>query len=414
MDDAPKLDLISNLPLSIIESILVRLPIREAVRTSILSSKWRYRWSGITDLVFEDDLFLLNDKLKKFITQVLLLHAGPIHKFQITTSNLRICPDIDQWILFLSRNDVKEILLELGECEWFTVPSCLFSCQKLTRLELVRCELHPPPTFKGFLHLKILNLHQVSITCEAIQSLVSSCPLLECLSLSYFDSLALNISAPNLKYLFLEGEFKEICLENTPGLVSVTVAMYMSDDVVEHFEQSSSCNFIKFFGGAPHLERLIGHIYFTKFLSIGNELGRHPITYHHLKNIELYQVSFEDIKEILVILRLIIYSPNLEELQISGSSNTSVSPEVLDLDFWENECPLDCAFKCLQTVKMTDISGLPHEMRFIKFLLENSPILEIMSITPSVYAIEGRMHMVTELLEFRRVSPQAKIKFVLD
>ncbi|RVW44667.1 F-box/FBD/LRR-repeat protein [Vitis vinifera] len=384
MDDAPKLDLISNLPLSIIESILVRLPIREAVRTSILSSKWRYRWSGITDLVFEDDLFLLNDKLKKFITQVLLLHAGPIHKFQITTSNLRICPDIDQWILFLSRNDVKEILLELGECEWFTVPSCLFSCQKIDSLGV------------------------------AIQSLVSSCPLLECLSLSYFDSLALNISAPNLKYLFLEGEFKEICLENTPGLVSVTVAMYMSDDVVEHFEQSSSCNFIKFFGGAPHLERLIGHIYFTKFLSIGNELGRHPITYHHLKNIELYQVSFEDIKEILVILRLIIYSPNLEELQISGSSNTSVSPEVLDLDFWENECPLDCAFKCLQTVKMTDISGLPHEMRFIKFLLENSPILEIMSITPSVYAIEGRMHMVTELLEFRRVSPQAKIKFVLD
>lgn len=99
---------------------------------------------------------------------------------------------------------------------------------------------------------------------------------------------------------------------------------------------------------------------------------------------------------------------------MQGSSNTSVSPEVLDLDFWENECPLDCAFKCLQTVKMTDISGLPHEMRFIKFLLENSPILEIMSITPSVYAIEGRMHMVTELLEFRRVSPQAKIKFVLD
>ncbi|KAJ9709498.1 hypothetical protein PVL29_001127 [Vitis rotundifolia] len=361
MDDAPKLDLISNLPLSIIESILVRLPIREAVRTSILSSKWRYRWSGITDLVFEDDLFLLNDKLKKFITQVLLLHAGPIHKFQITTSNLRICPDIDQWILFLSRNDVKEILLELGECEWFTVPSCLFSCQKLTRLELVRCELHPPLTFKGFLHLKILNLHQVSITCEAIQSLVSSCPLLECLSLSYFDCLALNISAPNLKYLFLEGEFKEICLENTPVLVSVTVAMYMSDDFVENFEQSSSCNFIKFFGGAPHLERLIGHIYFTK-----------------------------------------------------GSSNASVSPEVLDLDFWENECPSDCAFKCLQTVKMTDISGLPHEMRFIKFLLENSPILEIMSITPSVYAIEGRIHMVTELLEFRRVSPHAKIKFVLD
>lgn len=264
MDDAPKLDLISNLPFSIIESILVRLPIRDAVRTSILSSKWRYRWSGITDLIIEADTFLPNDKLVKFITQVLLLHVGPIHKFQITASYLRICPDIDQWILFLSRNDVKEILLDLGDCQWFTLPSCLFSCHKLTRLELVRCELHPPPTFKGFRHLKNLNLHQVSITGGNVQNLISSCPLLECLTLSYFDSLALFISAPNLKYLFLEGEFKEICLENTPLLVSVTVSMYMSDDIVEHYEQSSSCNFIKFFGGAPNLERLIGHIYFTK------------------------------------------------------------------------------------------------------------------------------------------------------
>lgn len=56
-----------------------------------------------------------------------------------------------------------------------------------------------------------------------------------------------------------------------------------------------------------------------KYLSIGNDQGILPITYNHLKIIELYQVSFEDMKEILVVLRLITNSPNLQELQISVS-----------------------------------------------------------------------------------------------
>lgn len=44
-----------------------------------------------------------------------------------------------------------------------------------------------------------------------------------------------------------------------------------------------------------------------------------PIMYHNLETIELYQVNFEDTKEIIVILRMITSSPNLKELQISVS-----------------------------------------------------------------------------------------------
>lgn len=264
-------DLISDLPQSIIESILTRLPIRDAVRTSILSSKWRYKWASITQLVFDEkcvpfcsDQDFDEKSLIEFITRALFLHEGPIHKFQLTTSYLQSCPDIDQWILFLSRNDIKELVLELGEGDWFRVPASLFCCKKLTHLELFRCELDPPPSFKGFLFMKNLTLHQVSVYPDVIENLITSCPLLENLSLSYFDSLALNINAPNLKYLFLEGEFRDINLENAPLLSSMSVAMYMTDDNFEHFEQSSSCNFDKFLGGLPRLETLTGHIYFTK------------------------------------------------------------------------------------------------------------------------------------------------------
>ena len=54
-----------------------------------------------------------------------------------------------------------------------------------------------------------------------------------------------------------------------------------------------------------------------KYLSIGNSARALPVSYIYLRSIELHQVSFEDMNEILVVLRLITSSPNLEELQIS-------------------------------------------------------------------------------------------------
>ncbi|XP_041010378.1 inorganic pyrophosphatase TTM2 isoform X2 [Juglans microcarpa x Juglans regia] len=177
-------------------------------------------------------------------------------------------------------------------------------------------------------------------------------------------------------------------------------------------EQSSSCNFIKLLGSVPYLEKLTGRIYFTKYLSIGDDRGRLSVTYSHLKIIELYQVSFEDMKEILVVLHLITNSPNLKELQISGSSNTLAAMEATDLDFWDKECPSPCLFERLKVVKMTEMSGVPHEMEFIKFLLERSPVLEVMSIMPCPSVMDGRLNMLIELVRFRRASARAEILFI--
>ncbi|XP_021755473.1 F-box/FBD/LRR-repeat protein At1g13570-like [Chenopodium quinoa] len=422
MDDETAPDLLSDLPLSIIEIILCLLPIRDAVRMSTLSTKWRYRWANLPQLNFCDkcvspvpDKSVVENKLIKFITHALFLHKGPIHKFKICTSILQSCPDIDQWLLFLSRNDVRELTLELSDGEWFRVPTCLFSFKKLTLLELCRCELDPPPGFTGFLCLRILTLNQVLVTPEAIESLITSCPLLESLTLSYYDGLDLNVNASNLKYLHLEGEFKDLCLENTPMLEEVSISLYMNtDEIQEHFEQLSGCNFVQFLGGVPNLKRLAGHVYFTKYLSIGIEQWTPSLTYSHLKIIELNQVSFEDMKELLVVLRLITNSPNLQELQISGSSNTNVILDAPNLDFWGTECPPDCTFKQLKTVKMTDMYGVPHEMELIKFLLGNSPALEKMSIVPCIYVTELKVDMLVELVRLRRASPLAEIQFIQE
>ena len=87
------------------------------------------------------------------------------------------------------------------------------------------------------------------------------------------------------------------------------------------------------------------------------------------------------------------------------------SVEAPNLEFWAKECPKDCTFKQLKVLKMTDMSGVPHEMEFMKFLLANSPVLETMSITPCVYVMDGRLNMLIQLVRFRRASAEAEIIF---
>ncbi|KAK9941793.1 hypothetical protein M0R45_007487 [Rubus argutus] len=92
-----ELDRISSLPNDVTEKILSCLPLREAVRTSVLSSKWRYKSAMLQDLEFneyvwrsqnrefcdDDDDDQIQRSFANMVDHVLLLHIGPIRKFQL-------------------------------------------------------------------------------------------------------------------------------------------------------------------------------------------------------------------------------------------------------------------------------------------------------------------------------------------
>lgn len=72
-----KSDTISNLPCNVLDEILGSLSLKDAVKTSILSKDWRYKWLTRAELYFSDEFFMTfddNQEAKTIIHQVLQLH----------------------------------------------------------------------------------------------------------------------------------------------------------------------------------------------------------------------------------------------------------------------------------------------------------------------------------------------------
>lgn len=256
MADDGNIDSISNMPQEVIEKILTFLTAREAVRTSVLSRTWRYKWTSIPILNFWEGC---GTALNLGINHCLDLHQGPIHKFAVRVGTLMpLRHEIDQWMCLVLKPDLEELKVGVWGSDDYIFPShLLFNCKKLRRLELSGCKLNVPPTFEGFQNLKIFQLSTMTVDSN-IGRLISKSPLLERLTLWSFNcsNETIAISAPKVKYFTLQGQFKTIYLENASVLV---------DMIIDPFGIPMEGNLIKLLVAAPNLERLTIH-YFTKVL----------------------------------------------------------------------------------------------------------------------------------------------------
>ncbi|KAK1425565.1 hypothetical protein QVD17_20919 [Tagetes erecta] len=186
-----RLDRINTLPENIIEHILTLMPIQDALRTSVLSKKWRYSWRSMPKLVFTDDMVKVTSsrhgwkELKKYklvnaIFHVLLFHNGPtILEFDCSVGELQMVSECDQIIGYISRgNTVKE--LKFVSCDlYYKLPITFFSWQGLEDIHLTKCKFQPPLTFNGFSRLRSIVLDDVEVSAKILQAIFSNSPLLE-------------------------------------------------------------------------------------------------------------------------------------------------------------------------------------------------------------------------------------------
>eukprot|EP00268_Persea_americana_P042531 TRINITY_DN4258_c0_g3_i2.p1 TRINITY_DN4258_c0_g3~~TRINITY_DN4258_c0_g3_i2.p1 ORF type:complete len:546 (+),score=77.48 TRINITY_DN4258_c0_g3_i2:73-1710(+) len=229
------IDRISSLPDALLLHILSFLDVCQAIRSGILSSRWRVLWTSISSLDFNqyqfkgykgfdplDDLeeegdpyqrhnLLYNefdydeddddddnddggdadggdsasdnaDEFIKFVERSLLLHGAPkINKFSLTCDyRKKLEYFIDGWILAATRKDVKEFYLEFPYSidDSYSLPCWLLKCGSLISLSLDGCLVGVPKSVY-LSSLLSLSLYSIRMEVGSIPALLSGCPMLE-------------------------------------------------------------------------------------------------------------------------------------------------------------------------------------------------------------------------------------------
>ncbi|XP_050224284.1 F-box/FBD/LRR-repeat protein At1g13570-like isoform X1 [Mercurialis annua] len=411
------LDRISDLPENVLEKVVMCLPIRDAVRTSILSKNWRNKWADAPQLIFDTTftpMRQVSQTNKHLVTvyEVLLLHSGPIHKFTLSFPGLKSCPEIDRLIHFLSRKGVQDLKLCISTGNSHKLPSYLFSCLDLKYLCLSLCILTPPTKFQGFrtlIRLKLLNVQLPS----NFKNFICNCWSLEELMLDDCSDIScLEISCPKLKLLYFNGSYQTLRIRNMPHLA--TVSIYVIDVKSEGLKVQGLL-----LHNLPALKYLSVDDYFLKSLVVHNALKRLPTPLEHLKTIRTFYVSFSKLEEVTSVFHLLRSSPNLQNLQIEFYSEAVEPFELLDAEeLLKAEGQSDYSLNHLQGVKLQNFNGSRPEIEFVKFLLAKSPVLGKISLQPhSGISNDKKLAILEEMIQFRRTSPNAQIiceKFVAE
>ncbi|XP_019230366.1 PREDICTED: F-box/FBD/LRR-repeat protein At1g13570-like [Nicotiana attenuata] len=413
-------DIISNLPRDVIKFILTCLPLRDAVRTSILSRKWRYNWTKVPKLTLDSRLWkktkqnISNPRVKfaVILFQLLSLHQGPITECRVSISDLKDCPEIDNLIFFLSRNGVEHLDFEFPKGEKYKLPSSVFTCSHMRHLTLKYCLINLPPAFEAFSRLLILELYKVTISDKSLENLISFCPKLEHVELEISVPLnSIEVNAPQLRSFYFGTKINSVCFKNTPLLDYVDIVM---QDVNNGSVERGKCNFVEFFGSLPALKDLNLDYFIIKTLIAGiDEIPvRLPMLLLCLRQLYLCEIRISELDDIRCLFCLIRSSPYLEEIGMEAFNDKG--DELPVLEFLEAEYHSDMKLNQLTKVSLKEISGTKPEMELIKLLLAKSLKLETMLIEPCIEpeSPQTLVEILKQVNEFQRASPKTKVKFV--
>lgn len=318
-------------------------------------------------------------------------------------------PDIDHWILFLSKKNVQEFTLRGSYRNRYHLPSHLFTFRNLRHLKVDFCLFHPPPGFKGFEKLIILDLHDVTFVPAILKNLISRCPLLERLTLercTNFDTF--EIDAANLKCFDFKGTSKSICFKNTPMLKKATVCLNSPIST----DASPVCsNLTKFFSYMPCLMELDIGGYLLEYLKMGGLPKNHLTALNNVKSFTIRKVLFRDVEEVSCVIYLITSCPKLQKLTIEcGTMHYVVEPVV---QYLLDQSRLYGVVKLLQSVHMSMFNGIEMEMEFMRLILASAPVLEKISIWNYAHLVSlSGTEIMDEMKQVHHASPN--VEFIID
>ncbi|CAN1840783.1 F-box/FBD/LRR-repeat protein At1g13570 [Linum perenne] len=409
VDPSLTLDRLSTLPGNVIDNILSCLSIKEAARTSCLSKHWKEKWHTVPYVVISEKMLSerMQSQIEGIVTYILTKHAGDVEMFSLSINTVKFFYDMKAWIWRLSRKSIQDLTLKVRRGSRHDVPLDLFFCEQLRSLALRYFQFRPPSSFRGFRNITSLDLKKVTISKETLESLLASCPQLETLVLKRLSCVDhLHINGSNLKYFDFGGEFKSMCF-NAPVISVLAINMYRIGSEQNNFD-------LRFIirGLPPAVEELSVRCPFKMFLPAGNRLAQLSTSYDNLGIFVLDEFCYKKVDEVSCLLSMSRCFPNLHTLEIQACSCDNEAAEAAVLAFWEEDKQPSCSFDQLRKARVRSFHGEDSEMRFIKFVMANSP--ELIELTVEATANPGYIEEVinAQLMEFPRASEKAKVNYV--
>ncbi|XP_071696097.1 F-box protein At4g09920-like [Rutidosis leptorrhynchoides] len=252
-------DYISQMPDEVLILILARMPIKYAVATSSLATRWRYLWRDLRQLNFDGR----ETKRKKYIKQVnsvIKSYNHPtVNDFRISCRlNLKHKHAINKWIKFAVKKKVEFLELDLTDpCPYKTSRDGIKS-------EYTRSNARCFPMVKKVLpNLKKLILKDVIVRKGVFEAFLKNSPHLEMIAIEdpvYMDHIHLSGQCCNLKcFQIVDTEYGYVRSVNLSDLdlVSFTFRGYDIDLRLAHLPKLNELDLDL---GGMKIENVFGRI----------------------------------------------------------------------------------------------------------------------------------------------------------
>ncbi|CAH8336265.1 unnamed protein product [Eruca vesicaria subsp. sativa] len=381
-------DRISALPEDLLVKILLLLPVKDAVATTVLSKPWRYIWTLMPKLVCKDTKHTNNRSFWWFLEHYSLqLHKAPTLLEHLEVKLGSRCPD-DADVGKLILNAVERYIRVLHfNMKWLgkhiSLPNELYTCKTLKKLILSNKILieNLPEVFLP--SLTKLSLYDVVYKDEdSLVKLLSGCPVLKALSVHRAKNdnvIEFSVKVPSLHRLDYvnENQDDEACgsgslIIDSPQLKCLNVIDYSEDVCLIEGKIPSLIEAIVDVGTC-HNEKFLTCLSSVMFLNLSwideTEIFCSGVNYSQLIECKLTPWAEYWAESIMLLLD---NAPKLKVLMI----NTRKIEEFDDLPPWSWSHVPKCMSSQLEILEWVKYGGTRDEKSLLAYILANSKCLK--------------------------------------
>ncbi|XP_059661240.1 F-box protein At1g80960-like [Cornus florida] len=384
-------DLISNLRDKLLCSIISLLPAKEAVATTLLSSRWSHLWRSLYRLDF-DPVHVEDVNLLDLIPFQIIEHVVSSQRTNVTVCRISHSPeDWPSLLKLINRLKVNKSIEELrltciddgnGTVQYLEssiLPVSLFRCGTLRVLELNNYQLSVDDSiaaaFEGCVNLTTLKLNSVRVTPESLFRIICNCEFLENLSLCSC------IGLDYIKIISNHNYFKFLELRNLDLYKIEIYLKSVTELVLDNVQYSKRCyincpdlRVFRAFGKNMTNSEILGRC--CGLLRSSTKYGEEFLSAPNLC-VLCTELDLNDLRDSILFAFILKSSVRLQKIDVTNRANPSSSKlPYNESPFWEKPELSNKITPHLKLVWIRGFAGKEREMMLANHLIKNAIMLE--------------------------------------